>query len=41
MLHGMRATKGAIEEVWINGATYEPTYRVIGGRSHAGCAAAA
>jgi uncharacterized 2Fe-2S/4Fe-4S cluster protein (DUF4445 family) len=27
----MRATKGAIEEVWINGATYEPTYRVIGG----------
>ena len=31
VLHGMRATKGAIEEVWINGATYEPTYRVIGG----------
>ena len=29
--HGMRATKGAIEEVWINGQTYEPTYRVIGG----------
>ncbi len=29
--HGMRATKGAIEEVWVNGATYEPTYRVIGG----------
>ncbi len=28
--HGMRATRGAIEEVWINGATYEPTYRVIG-----------
>lgn len=27
---GMRATKGAIEEVWINSATYEPTYRVIG-----------
>ena len=27
---GMRATKGAIEEVWINGETYEPTYRVIG-----------
>jgi uncharacterized 2Fe-2S/4Fe-4S cluster protein (DUF4445 family) len=26
----MRATKGAIEEIWINGATYEPTYRVIG-----------
>jgi uncharacterized 2Fe-2S/4Fe-4S cluster protein (DUF4445 family) len=31
VLHGMRATKGAIEEVWINGATLEPTYRVIGG----------
>ena len=29
--HGMRATKGAIEEVWINGDTYEPTFRVIGG----------
>ncbi len=28
---GMRATKGAIEEVWINGETFEPTYRVIGG----------
>ncbi len=26
---GMRATVGAIEEVWINGQTYEPTYRVI------------
>jgi uncharacterized 2Fe-2S/4Fe-4S cluster protein (DUF4445 family) len=31
VLHGMRATKGAIEEVWVNGDTYEPTYRVIGG----------
>jgi len=29
--HGMRATKGAIEEVWINSKTLEPTYRVIGG----------
>ena len=29
--HGMRATKGAIEEVWINSNTLEPTYRVIGG----------
>jgi uncharacterized 2Fe-2S/4Fe-4S cluster protein (DUF4445 family) len=29
--YGMRATKGAIEEVWINGETLEPTYRVIGG----------
>ena len=28
--HGMRATRGAIEEVWINGETYEPTCRVIG-----------
>ena len=28
---GMRATKGAIEEVWINGDTYQPSYRVIGG----------
>ena len=27
---GMRATTGAIEEVWINGATHEPTLRVIG-----------
>jgi uncharacterized 2Fe-2S/4Fe-4S cluster protein (DUF4445 family) len=27
---GMRATKGAIEEVWINSNTFEPTYRVIG-----------
>ncbi|MDD2694442.1 MAG: ASKHA domain-containing protein [Anaerolineales bacterium] len=31
VVHGMRATRGAIEEVWINGASYEPTYRVIGG----------
>ncbi len=28
--HGMRATRGAIEEVWINSDTYEPTIRVIG-----------
>jgi len=27
---GMRATAGAIEEVWINSRTFEPTYRVIG-----------
>ncbi|MEW5868232.1 MAG: ASKHA domain-containing protein [Chloroflexota bacterium] len=27
---GMRATQGAIEETWINGSTFEPTYRVIG-----------
>jgi uncharacterized 2Fe-2S/4Fe-4S cluster protein (DUF4445 family) len=30
VLHGMRATRGAIEEVWINDLTYEPAYRVIG-----------
>ena len=29
--NGMRATQGAIEEVWVNSATLEPTYRVIGG----------
>lgn len=28
---GMRATEGAIEEIWINSTTYEPTTRVIGG----------
>jgi len=27
---GMRATQGAIEEVWINRETAEPTYRTIG-----------
>jgi uncharacterized 2Fe-2S/4Fe-4S cluster protein (DUF4445 family) len=31
VVHGMRATTGAIEEVWINSTTLEPTYRVIGG----------
>ena len=30
VLHGMRADTGAIEEVWIDGKTYEPTSRVIG-----------
>lgn len=30
VLNGMRATRGAIEEVWINSQTLEPTYRVIG-----------
>jgi uncharacterized 2Fe-2S/4Fe-4S cluster protein (DUF4445 family) len=30
VVSGMRATRGAIEEVWINGETFEPTYRVIG-----------
>lgn len=28
---GMRATTGAIEEIWINHKTHEPTIRVIGG----------
>jgi len=28
---GMRATRGAIEEVWVHGKTFEPTIRVIGG----------
>jgi uncharacterized 2Fe-2S/4Fe-4S cluster protein (DUF4445 family) len=30
VVHGMRATRGAIEEVWINADTYEPSIRVIG-----------
>jgi len=30
VVHGMRATAGAIEEVWVNSQTYEATYRVIG-----------
>ncbi len=28
---GMRATKGAIEDIWINAADLEPSFRVIGG----------
>ena len=31
VVDGMRATDGAIEEVWVHSETYEPTYRVIGG----------
>lgn len=31
VMNGMRATQGAIEEIWINSETLEPTYRVIGG----------
>ncbi|MBW2493109.1 MAG: DUF4445 domain-containing protein, partial [Deltaproteobacteria bacterium] len=30
VVHGMRADTGAIEEVWIDGGTYEPDCRVIG-----------
>jgi uncharacterized 2Fe-2S/4Fe-4S cluster protein (DUF4445 family) len=30
VVHGMRATAGAIEEVWLNAEDYEVTYRVIG-----------
>jgi uncharacterized 2Fe-2S/4Fe-4S cluster protein (DUF4445 family) len=30
VVHGMRATAGAIEEVWIDPETYQATYRVIG-----------
>jgi len=29
--HGMRATAGAIEEIWIDHHTYEPTCQIIGG----------
>ncbi len=31
VVDGMRATEGAIEEVWIHASTFEPTVRVIGG----------
>jgi len=30
VLHGMRATRGAIEETWINSDNHEPSFRVIG-----------
>ena len=30
VLHGMRATQGAIEEIWIEPHTYDPTIQVIG-----------
>ncbi len=30
VVHGMRADTGAIEEVWIDGRSYEPSFRVIG-----------
>jgi uncharacterized 2Fe-2S/4Fe-4S cluster protein (DUF4445 family) len=31
VVDGMRATEGAIEEVWVNTTTYEPSVRIIGG----------
>ena len=34
--HGIRATRGAIDEVWINADTYEPGIRVIGNVRPAG-----
>lgn len=36
VVYGMRATAGAIEEVWVNSETYEATYRVIGGEKPRG-----
>jgi uncharacterized 2Fe-2S/4Fe-4S cluster protein (DUF4445 family) len=36
VVHGMRATKGAIEEVWINDQTLDPSLRVIGGQKPRG-----
>lgn len=40
VIHGMRATKGAIEEVWLSGPgsskPYEPTFRVIGNSKPSG-----
>jgi len=36
VVNGMRAMEGAIEEIWINEKTYEPTFRVIGGKKPIG-----
>lgn len=36
VVDGMRATQGAIEEVWVHSDTFEPTYRVIGGTKPVG-----
>jgi uncharacterized 2Fe-2S/4Fe-4S cluster protein (DUF4445 family) len=36
VVDGMRATEGAIEEIWVHSETYEPTYRVIGGTKPVG-----
>jgi len=30
VVNGMRATQGAIEEVWVHSQTFEPSFRVIG-----------
>jgi uncharacterized 2Fe-2S/4Fe-4S cluster protein (DUF4445 family) len=36
VVDGMRATEGAIEEVWVHSETLEPTYRVIGNQAPRG-----
>jgi len=36
VMHGMRATAGAIEEVWISPETHEASYRVIAGEAPGG-----
>ncbi len=36
VVDGMRATQGAIEEVWVHSDTFEPSYRVIGGGKPSG-----
>ncbi|HUX77569.1 MAG TPA: ASKHA domain-containing protein, partial [Anaerolineae bacterium] len=36
VVHGMRATAGAIEEVWVNPETYDVSYRVIAGEKPRG-----
>lgn len=36
VLHGMRATLGAIDDVWINSENFEPTWNVIGNRDPRG-----
>jgi len=36
VVNGMRATNGAIEEVWIDGESYEPSDRVIGNQKPKG-----
>jgi uncharacterized 2Fe-2S/4Fe-4S cluster protein (DUF4445 family) len=36
VVDGMRATEGAIEEVWVHSTSFEPTYRVIGDTNPSG-----